>query len=138
MVTRRGFAACGLCAALGLTASKVEAQSGAAPTGGVTRHILQRTDIPSGPYEAVLVMAEIAAGATVDWHTHPGVESAYVMEGEGELSVRSQPDKQLKVAEGFQVPAETPHRLRNGNRPMKLAITYTVEKGKPLASPASG
>lgn len=137
MVTRRGFAACGLCAALGLTASKVNAQSGTASTGGVTRHVLHRVDLPGGSYEDVLVFAEIEAGTIVDWHTHPGIESAYVVEGEGELMVKGVSNRNLKASEGFQVPAETPHSLRNGSRPMKLAITYTVEKGKPLASPAS-
>jgi hypothetical protein len=35
------------------------------------------------------------------------------------------------------VPAETPHAGgKNGDKMTKLAITYVVEKGKPLASPA--
>jgi quercetin dioxygenase-like cupin family protein len=138
MVTRRLFAACGICSALGLTASGAAAQTGSAQTAGVMRHILDRSDVPGGNYEAVLVSAEVSAGATVDWHTHPGVESAYVVDGEGELSVRGESEKKIKQGVGFQVPAQTPHRLRNGSRPMRLAITYTVEKGKPLASPAQG
>jgi hypothetical protein len=31
----------------------------------------------------ILAIAEIAPEATVAWHTHPGVETAYVIEGGG-------------------------------------------------------
>jgi hypothetical protein len=43
----------------------------------------------------------------------------------------------LKPGDGFQVPPETPHAgTPNGDKKSKIAITYVVEKGKPLASPA--
>ena len=80
--------------------------------------------------------AEIAAGATVARHTHPGVESTYVVEGGFDLAVQGQADRRVQAGEGFVIPADTPHAVRNGDRPTKLASTYVVEKGKPLASPA--
>ena len=41
------------------------------------------------------------------------------------------------MGDGFQVPPETPHAGgKNGDKTTKIAITYVVEKGKPLASPA--
>lgn len=133
-MNRRRFASCALCAVVGLVASKVDAQAQAA--GGVTRHILQKTEYPGDKYVSVLVMAEIDAGAVVARHTHPGVESAYMMEGGGTLKVKGQADKMVKPGDGFQVPPETPHSLINGNQKSKLAITYIVEKDKPLATPA--
>lgn len=39
-------------------------------------------------YETVPVEAEIAAGVAVGRHTHPGVESAYVLEGGFELPIQ--------------------------------------------------
>jgi quercetin dioxygenase-like cupin family protein len=44
----------------------------------------------------------------------------------------------LKPGDGFQVPPNTPHAGgKNGDKKKtKIAITYVVEKGKPLASPA--
>jgi len=48
---------------------------------GVTRTILQKTEYPGDKYVTVLVMAEVAANALVARHTHPGVESAYLLEG---------------------------------------------------------
>jgi quercetin dioxygenase-like cupin family protein len=135
MLTRRAFGGCAVCAAVGLVASGAEAQTQPAQTAGVSRTVIQSTDL-NDTHMAALAMVEIAAGATVARHTHPGVESAYVLEGEMELSVQGQPDKRIKAGGGFQVPPETPHAARNGDRTAKLAITHVVEKGKPLASPA--
>ncbi len=56
-------------------------------------------------------------------------------EGELELEVQGQPTKRFTAGEGFQVPPGVPHGgkvLSNA----RLAITYVVEKDKPLASPA--
>jgi len=136
MLSRRAFAACAICTVTGFVASEVEAEAQGAVPGGVKRTILQKTELPDSKYVSLLVMAEIAPGVTVARHTHPGVESAYVLEGEGELLVHGQPTRQVKAADGFQIPPETPHAARTGEKPMKLAITYVVEKDKPLASPA--
>lgn len=135
MLTRRGFGGCAVCAAVGLVAAGAEAQPQAAQTSGVTRTIVQTTDLDERT-TTLLVTAEIAAGATVARHTHPGIESTYIIDGACELSVHGMPDRKLKTGEGFQIPPGAPHGVKNGDRPTKLAITYIVEKGKPLASPA--
>ena len=139
MLTRRGFGTgfggCAICAAIGSAASGGDARAQPAQTAGVTRTVLQSTDF-DGTRVTLLVSAEVAAGATVARHTHPGVESTYVVEGGFDLSVQGQPDRRVQAGEGFVIPADTPHAVRNGDRPTKLASTYVVEKGKPLASPA--
>ena len=136
MLSRRLFASCVLCAATGLVATGGDAAAQA--TTGVVRTILRREEFPGDKYATIQVKAEVEAGATVARHTHPGVESAYVVEGEGDLSVAGQPDRALKPLDGFQIPAEVPHSLRAGGRKMLLLITYVVEKDKPLATPAPG
>ena len=65
-----------------------------------------------------------------------GLNSSYVVEGGLELSVDGQGTRTFKAGDGFQVPTGTPHGGKNGNKPTTLAVTYVVEKGKPLASPA--
>lgn len=108
----------------------------AGQTSGVTRTILSTTDVPDSRYIVVQVTAEVAAGATVARHTHPGIEAAYVLDGEGEVFIDGQPTQALKANASFHVPPVVPHSLHNsGSRPMRLTSTYTVEKGKPLASP---
>jgi quercetin dioxygenase-like cupin family protein len=85
----------------------------------------------------VLVEATIEAGVKVGRHTHPGIESAYVLEGGFELPVQGQPTKTLKAGDAFQIPPETPHAGgAAGSAKSRILITYVVEKGKPLASPA--
>ena len=141
MLTRRGFtsfASCAICAVTGFVATEASAQ-GAPPaaTTGVTRKILSQTDGPVPGYVTLLVEAEIEAGVTVGRHTHPGVESAYVMEGGFELPIEGQATRMLKPGDGFQVPAATPHAGgKPGAAKSRILITYVVEKGKPLASPA--
>jgi quercetin dioxygenase-like cupin family protein len=95
-------------------------------------------DPRAGPgYVTLLVEATIDPGVTVGRHTHPGIESAYVLEGGFELPIQGQPTRTIKPGEGFQIPPETPHAGgKPGDTTSRILITYVVEKGKPLASPA--
>jgi quercetin dioxygenase-like cupin family protein len=140
MLTRRGFtgfASCALCAITGFIATEASAQGTPPPAGGVNRKILSKTDGPAAGYETVLVEAEIAAGVAVGRHTHPGIESAYVLEGGFELPIQGMETRMLKAGDGFQIPPNTPHAGgKPGTANTRVLITYVVEKGKPLASPA--
>ena len=133
MLTRRGFAACALCAVTGFVATGAKAQNA---SSGLKRTIITRTDGPVDGYEAVNVRVDLAPGTVVARHTHPGIESSYVVEGGLELSVDGQGARTFKAGDGFQVPMRVPHSGKNGDKPTILAVTYVVEKGKPLASPA--
>jgi quercetin dioxygenase-like cupin family protein len=85
----------------------------------------------------VLVEAEIEAGVAVGRHTHPGIESAYVLEGGFELPIQGMETRMLKAGDAFQIPPNTPHAGgKAGTTKTRVLITYVVEKGKPLASPA--
>jgi len=133
MLTRRGFAACALCAVTGFLASGADAQN--APNG-LKRTILKRIDGPAPGYETVDVKVEIEPGATIARHTHPGVESSYIVSGSTELTIDGEGTKTFSAGEAFQVAPGTPHGGKNGDQPTVIAATYVVEKGKPLASPA--
>ena len=138
MLTRRGFASCALCAITGFIATEASAQ-GAPPAaaGGVTRKILSQTDGPAAGYETLLVEATIEPGVVVGRHTHPGIESTYVLEGGFELPIQGQATRMLKPGDAFQIPPETPHAGgAAGTAKSRILITYVVQKGKPLASPA--
>jgi quercetin dioxygenase-like cupin family protein len=141
MVTRRdlaGLASCILCGALEFGAKGAAAQ-GAPPaaTAGVTRKILSQTDGPTPGYVTIIVEATIEPGIAVARHTHPGIESSYVLEGTIELPVQGKETRSLKAGDGFQIPANTPHA---GGKPSdvrtRILANYIVEKDKPLASPA--
>ena len=138
MLTRRGFASCALCAISGFIATEASAQgTPPAAAGGVTRKILSKTDGPAPGYETLLVEATIEAGVPLGRHTHPGIESAYVLEGGFELPIQGQETRTLKTGDAFQIPADTPHAGgKAGTAKSRILITYVVQKGKPIASPA--
>jgi quercetin dioxygenase-like cupin family protein len=140
MLTRRGFAgfaSCALCALTGFVATDAAAQSAPAPTQGVKRKVLSQVDGPMPGYVTIIAEVEIEPGIMVARHTHPGIESGYIIEGEIELPIEGQPTKIYKAGEAFQVSANTPHAgAKNGGKTVRLTSTYVVEKGKPLASPA--
>ena len=132
MLTRRGFASCALCAITGFLATGAEAQNAPA----AKRIIIKRIDGPMAGYETVSARVEAEPGAVVARHTHPGIESAYVISGSTELTVEGEGSKTYNAGDAFQVPAGVPHGGKFGAEPTTIAATYIVEKGKPLASPA--
>ena len=138
MLTRRGFAGCAICAVTGFIATDSSGQNAPpAAVPGIKRTTLSQLDGPMPGYVTINMEVEIDAGVTIARHTHPGIESSYVLEGGFELPVQGQPTRMLKAGDGFQIPPETPHAGgKPSDKKSRLAITYVVEKGKPLASPA--
>ena len=102
----------------------------------IRRIPLQKFDVPGTGFETVIGIAEISPNASIGRHTHPGVESGYVLEGELTLLIEGQPEKTLKVGDSYVVPNGAVHDARTGAAGGKVIASYVVEKGKPLATPA--
>ncbi|MEQ1951089.1 cupin domain-containing protein [Mesorhizobium sp. CN2-181] len=103
---------------------------------GIKRTPLQKIAFPEG-YSTVMGLAEIAPGASSGSHTHPGIETGYILEGEVLMSVDGQPDQTLKAGDSYLIPAGVVHDVKAiGNGPSKALATYVAEADKPLASPA--
>jgi len=134
MLSRRGFVGCALCALGGLSATDAGAQG--TQTAGLKRSILSRVDGPTPGYETIEAKVEIPAGSVVARHTHFGVETGYVIDGELNLVIEGVGEKKMAAGEGFQIPTGVPHGGKNGDKPVTLVSVYVVEKGKPLATPA--
>ena len=104
----------------------------------LTRTIVAKGDVSVPGREAVVAKVEVAPGGVAGWHTHPGDEISYVIDGEVTLLVAGQAPRQVKAGEGFVIPAGVVHSAKNdGATAVRLAGVYVVEKGQPLASPAS-
>ena len=107
-----------------------------AQQGGIKRTPLQKIEFPDG-YNTVTGIAEVPAGGAAGRHTHPGIETGYVLEGEADLIVEGQPDKHLKAGDSYQIPAGVVHDAKtHGDKALKVLGIYVVDKTKPLASPA--
>jgi len=105
-------------------------------TQTIKRTPLQKYDVPGTNYEVVIGIAEIVPNAMVGKHTHPGVEGSYILEGSLTRMIDGQPPKEYKAGDSFNIPPVAPHDAKTGPNGAKVLATYTVEKGKPLASPA--
>jgi quercetin dioxygenase-like cupin family protein len=122
--------------AIGAATPLIAQQASGPPNTPIKRIPLQKFDVPGTNYETVIGIAEIAPNVNIGRHTHPGLESGYMIEGDMVLLVEGQPDKPMKVGESYQVPAGAVHDARSGNQGARVIATYVVEKGKPLASPS--
>ena len=141
VLTRRGFAgfaSCALCGLAEFVATEVSAQGTPPPApAGFTRKILSQMDGPMPGYVTLVAEVTIDPGTFVARHTHPGIESGYVVAGNIELPVEGQPTRMLKAGDGFQLSVPTPHAgAKTGDTKTVIVSTYVVEKGKPLTSPA--
>jgi quercetin dioxygenase-like cupin family protein len=119
---------------LGLTVAAF-AFTGGAFAQGIKRTPLQKIDFPEG-YTTVTAIAEVPAGGASGRHSHPGIETGYVLEGELELAIDGQPPLKLKAGESYQIPAGVIHDAKAGDKPFKVLGIYIVDKTKPLAIPA--
>jgi quercetin dioxygenase-like cupin family protein len=106
------------------------------PPAGINRTPLQKINFTEG-YTTVTGIAEIGPGGAAGRHTHPGIETGYVLEGEAELLIDGKPPLHLKAGESYSIPAGVIHDAKvHGDKSLKVLGIYIVDKTKPLASPA--
>jgi quercetin dioxygenase-like cupin family protein len=106
-----------------------------AQQSGIKRTPLQKLDFPAG-YNTVTAIAEVPAGSAAGRHTHPGMETGYVLEGELELVFDGKPPMKIKAGESYQIPEGAVHDAKAGDKPFKVLAVYIVKAGEPLAKPA--
>lgn len=121
------LAACALTAALAGTAFAQDT---------IKRTPLQKFDVPEGSYQTIVGVAEIVPEAMIGRHTHPGLETGYVLSGTITLMVEGEAPRVLNPGDSYLIPAGVPHDGESGAEGCKVVATYVVEKDKPLATPA--
>lgn len=103
----------------------------------IKRTPLQKFDVPGTNYETIIGLAEITGNSMIGAHTHSGMESGYLLEGEMVLMIAGQPDRPMKAGDSYQIPVGVVHDGKSGAAGAKVIATYVVEKGKPFAVPAA-
>jgi quercetin dioxygenase-like cupin family protein len=122
----------------GLALAVLAAPAVHAQAPGIQRQVLQRAAVGAGEREVLLVRVELAPGAAAGRHSHPGVETGYVVEGEVVMEVDGEPPRRLVAGDSYLVPAGRIHDVRAvGERPARALATFVVERGKPIATPVS-
>lgn len=96
--------------------------------------VLGQLDGPAEGYVTLLTRVHILPGEQVARHTHPGVESTYILEGDGVVVADGFADRPCAAGDWFQLPANVPHSVRIGPRGATVVATYVVAKDKPLVT----
>ena len=113
---------------------QVIAGSAIAQQAGIKRTLLRSIDFPAG-YTTVTAIVELAPGSCSGRHTHPGIDSGFVMQGDFVLKVDGKPEQTFKAGDSFETQPLMPHDACSVSG-TKLIDTWVIERGKPLASPA--
>jgi quercetin dioxygenase-like cupin family protein len=99
----------------------------------VTRTPLQTVVVPA--YNTIMDIVDIASGGAPGPHTHPGIETGYVLEGELNLSIAGQPDLHLKAGDSYAIPAGVVHNPKaEGANALKLLAVFVVDPYKPFST----
>jgi quercetin dioxygenase-like cupin family protein len=101
----------------------------------ITRTVMERFDVPDSNYETVVMLVEMAPHVNSGLHTHPGFDSAYLLNGKLDVLERGQPAKPIQPGQSWHVRPGVVHEVKIGDQPAKVLAIYVVEKGKPLATP---
>jgi quercetin dioxygenase-like cupin family protein len=108
--------------------------SAIAQQAGIKRTVIRTIEYPAG-YTTVTAVVELAPGSCSGRHTHPGIDSGFVMQGDFILKIDGNPEQTFKAGDAFETSPLTPHDACSVSG-AKLVDTWVIEKGKPLASPA--
>jgi quercetin dioxygenase-like cupin family protein len=113
--------------------SGVALQSTQAQQPGIKRTDALRHDLDVAGREVLQVRVDFAPGVAFGFHSHPGVEIAYVLEGTLEYQLAGKPPVTLTAGQALFIPSGVSHAARNvGTGNAAELATYLVEKGKPL------
>jgi len=89
-------------------------------------------------HEVVQAIVDLPNGARSGRHTHPGEQVGSMLEGTIILAVEGKPQRTRKAGDTFFVAkARIQETSNESGAPAKILALSMVEKGKPLATPAS-
>lgn len=100
------------------------------------RTVLQTIDYPAG-HRILAIIAELEPGQCTARHAHPGVESAYVLEGQVSVQVDGKPERMRQAGEPIRFAPGEMHKVCNvGKVRFRALAHYIVLKDRPLVTPA--
>jgi quercetin dioxygenase-like cupin family protein len=104
-------------------------------SSGLRRTEIQRHSLSIPDRELVQVRTEIPVGVASGWHTHPGEEVGYIVEGTVRMEVADSEALLLHAGSGFLIPPGTPHNAHDlGPGTGVMLSTYLVDPDAPLSS----
>jgi quercetin dioxygenase-like cupin family protein len=119
---------------LAMTTMALLTSTALAQQPGLKRTVIRTVEYPPG-YSTVTVVVELAPGTCTGRHTHPGLDSGYVLEGDLLLKIDGKPDQSANTGGSYEVPPGAVHDACT-TAGLKVIDAFVIERGKPLASPA--
>ena len=120
---------------IGCQGSKAEQEPAQEP---ITRTLLLKPDVTGiEGKEALVLEVELAPGAVVGKHFHPGHEIGYMLEGSLILEVEGKPPATFNSGDTFHIPTEVVHGAKNASTTdgAKVLVFALFEKGQPGTTP---
>lgn len=128
---------------LALLISLVGCQSPSPATGTIESTVLLKstnawngtpyTAYPAGQPELTMLRIRIPADTTLNWHTHPIPNAAYVVSGELHVETRDGASStQLRQGDTLPELANIEHRGKTGKHPVELIVFYAGSPGVAL------
>lgn len=116
--------------------SLVSPHMAAQPIGLSAKPLLRTTLSDDNTKESVILAVEFAPGGTTGRHMHHGDEYAIVLQGTLELVAEGRETRRVSAGDAFHNPRGLIHEARNiGDTPVRLNITFIIDKGKPITEP---
>jgi quercetin dioxygenase-like cupin family protein len=107
----------------------------AQPAPAAKRTVLMKQDMTIPGREALMVLTEIPLGGAEGRHTHPAEVYAFVLDGNLVLEREGMPTATVKAGDHFYIaPGQIHQGINKGTVPVKLAVVFVAEKGKPLTT----
>ena len=111
--------------------------------GHATQHHAKVTElykadlVTSDGQQGSIFLAELAPGANMGKHYHPGDAFAYILEGTMLLEIAGGQSVTLKTGQSGSLPPRTVHDDKNASQtaPLKFLVFHVAKKGDPLAVP---
>ena len=87
--------------------------------------------------EASIFLAELAPGANMGKHYHPGDAFAYILEGSMLLEIVGKDSVTLRAGQSGSLPPRVVHDDKNASAtaPLRFLVFHVAKKGDPLAVP---
>jgi quercetin dioxygenase-like cupin family protein len=127
----------GFAVTVALASSVVVLAASSHAQAGLERKILLQQDLPIPGYEVLLAEVTLAVGAREGRHRHAGTLVGHIIEGDLTLELEGQPTKIVRAGESVLIEARQVHEgINKGAVPVKALVTFVVEKGEPLSTPA--
>jgi quercetin dioxygenase-like cupin family protein len=101
-------------------------------TGATKRTVLSVQNFPAG-YQTMKLLAENAPGSCSGRHSHPGIETSYLLEGEVTFTIDGKQPTVYKPGGEWRLDPNVVHNACAGNAPTKVLVTYVLPAGGPVA-----